>query len=763
MNKRVRQSFSIRKYSVGTGSILLGVFLAFSADNVVKAEEQSSTTTEETIRAQEKDIEMTNGKLQSEEITPEKASTEEQPKEATPEEASTEEQPKEATPEEASTEEQLKEATPEEASTEEQPKEATPEKASTEEQPKEATPEEASTEEQPKEATPEEASTEEQPKEATSEEASTEEQPKEATPEEALNSSSNLKVDNINSLQSSKEKENMLLNHYTSETGLTAEEVKSNLDSLNLDYSNLDMKEIDQAILKAVSEKREKEKMLATPVSTTPANRSVEPDKLLTRNKRMANTLLAPNQALKNINITLGDLGHYDFNGNLIPSSVNDHKVYPTDGEAISINVSFNVDNSAKSGDTFTLKHSENMTTDDLPAPNEVYKPIDIVDRSGEVIATGSYDETTKETTYTFTDYVDRYENVKAVLHLEHYIDRNVVLNNTNSIPVTFTIGDTTVTENYSVTYLDPEVNGPANIQTTYTSFDPETGRLEQIGYINPKALNAYNTTIRVGRNGSNSSAVIDRNTLIEVYKVPNRDMLPGSMKIQDFSALTKINPQISYYSNNTAEFRLGNISDVYVVRVVSYIDKTKTGPASQRITMDAADNTGSYYNAYYSNMIVKNSDTADGSGNEIPKRYKIGDYVWLDTNKDGIQNEANTGVPNVLVTITYPDGSTKGVRTDANGHYEFGGLLDGEKYKINFEVPDGYKITNSNAGTDNNLDSNGTDIDVQINGADDMSLDLGLVQTVYNVGDKVWEDTNKDGIQDDNEPGIKDVTVTLT
>lgn len=34
---------------------------------------------------------------------------------------------------------------------------------------------------------------------------------------------------------------------------------------------------------------------------------------------------------------------------------------------------------------------------------------------------------------------------------------------------------------------------------------------------------------------------------------------------------------------------------------------------------------------------------------------------------------------------------------------------------------------------------------------------------TTHNIGDKVWEDLNKDGIQDDNEPGISNVKVTLT
>ncbi len=44
---------------------------------------------------------------------------------------------------------------------------------------------------------------------------------------------------------------------------------------------------------------------------------------------------------------------------------------------------------------------------------------------------------------------------------------------------------------------------------------------------------------------------------------------------------------------------------------------------------------------------------------------------------KSGVQgtNSKEKPMANVLVPIDLPDGTTKSVRTDANGHYEFGGL----------------------------------------------------------------------------------------
>ncbi|WP_142351336.1 SdrD B-like domain-containing protein, partial [Staphylococcus sp. HMSC072B07] len=153
-----------------------------------------------------------------------------------------------------------------------------------------------------------------------------------------------------------------------------------------------------------------------------------------------------------------------------------------------------------------------------------------------------------------------------------------------------------------------------------------------------------------------------------------------------------------------------------------------------------------------------------------VPATYNLGDYVWEDSNKDGIQNSNEVGIEGVTVTLTKPDGSVVTTTTDANGKYEFTDLPNGE-YTITFEAPEGYEPTLVNVGN-TALDSDGTTTTVTINNADNYTIDSGFFKPVveptpvpatYTVGDKVWEDTNKDGIQNSNEPGIPGVEVTLT
>ncbi|RZI03635.1 SdrD B-like domain-containing protein, partial [Staphylococcus condimenti] len=137
------------------------------------------------------------------------------------------------------------------------------------------------------------------------------------------------------------------------------------------------------------------------------------------------------------------------------------------------------------------------------------------------------------------------------------------------------------------------------------------------------------------------------------------------------------------------------------------------------------------------------------------PATYIIGDKVWDDTNKDGIQNSNEPGIQDVRVTLTKPDGATETTTTDAAGNYKFTNLENGT-YKVEFDTPKGYEPTKVDTG-DDRLDSDGKTVEVTVNNADDLTIDSGFYKTTveptpapatYTIGDKVWDDTNKDGIQ---------------
>ncbi len=154
----------------------------------------------------------------------------------------------------------------------------------------------------------------------------------------------------------------------------------------------------------------------------------------------------------------------------------------------------------------------------------------------------------------------------------------------------------------------------------------------------------------------------------------------------------------------------------------------------------------------------------------QTPKA-NIGDRVWLDTNKDGIQNAGEPGVSGVTVTLFDNLGNVVATAiTDANGNYLFTDVTPGTGYTIGFTAPAGTVFSPK----DQTADSNDSDADpvtgrtapfTVVAGVTDLSFDAGLspqTSTKASLGDKVWNDLNKDGKQDANEPGLAGVTVNL-
>jgi gliding motility-associated-like protein/uncharacterized repeat protein (TIGR01451 family) len=151
------------------------------------------------------------------------------------------------------------------------------------------------------------------------------------------------------------------------------------------------------------------------------------------------------------------------------------------------------------------------------------------------------------------------------------------------------------------------------------------------------------------------------------------------------------------------------------------------------------------------------------------PGRASIGDFVWNDTDRDGIQDAGETGVSGVTVILLDGSGNPLDTMlTGTNGEYLFSNLLPGD-YAIRFEnLPSGYQVSPSNQGSDDSKDSDAdpitltTPVTTLVGGENDLTWDLGINQIPASLGDYVWIDTDKDGIQDPSEVGVPNVTVEL-
>ena len=164
-------------------------------------------------------------------------------------------------------------------------------------------------------------------------------------------------------------------------------------------------------------------------------------------------------------------------------------------------------------------------------------------------------------------------------------------------------------------------------------------------------------------------------------------------------------------------------------------------------------------------------------------KPASLGDYVWFDANKDGIQDADEYGVAGVKVTLVDSLGNpvvdangktVEPVTTDANGKYSFANLLPNvdrllaengnDSYKVIFTLPAGYSATTSNAG-DSATDSNGLESSaILTQGEVNKTYDLGLVAD-GKIGDTIFWDVDNNGgsAPSGADKPLAGVKVTLT
>lgn len=160
-----------------------------------------------------------------------------------------------------------------------------------------------------------------------------------------------------------------------------------------------------------------------------------------------------------------------------------------------------------------------------------------------------------------------------------------------------------------------------------------------------------------------------------------------------------------------------------------------------------------------------------------------LGDRVWNDTNRNGVQDIGEPGVGGVTVELlaTCTGSTVLATRTtNVNGTYLFNNLTAGQ-YRVRFTLPSGFSaFSPKDAIADDDYDSDVntvgvTDCITLNNGEQNYRVDAGLlsgaptptptnttVAPLGSLGDRVWRDNNGNGVQDSGEPGVAGISVQL-
>jgi hypothetical protein len=157
--------------------------------------------------------------------------------------------------------------------------------------------------------------------------------------------------------------------------------------------------------------------------------------------------------------------------------------------------------------------------------------------------------------------------------------------------------------------------------------------------------------------------------------------------------------------------------------------------------------------------------------------KVSVGDYVWLDTDRDGVQDISEKGIAGVVLSIIKDDGSlvydvngklVSATKTDKSGRYSFDSLPPGQ-YKVSVVSPRGYLPTLAQSRANVSRDSStgfALSVNLMIDGQRDPTLDFGFYKPSsdesVNVGNLVWDDRNRDGLQGSGASGVSGAVLTL-
>jgi hypothetical protein len=150
-----------------------------------------------------------------------------------------------------------------------------------------------------------------------------------------------------------------------------------------------------------------------------------------------------------------------------------------------------------------------------------------------------------------------------------------------------------------------------------------------------------------------------------------------------------------------------------------------------------------------------------------------IGDLVWHDVDGDGVKDSNESGIEGVTTNLYNDDSDLVAVTlTDGNGYYLFDNLYP-DTYFVEFIDPVGFLSTFAKQGTNNEIDSDITNLVITEDGGsttglivlgsgeNNLTIDAGYYICIP-IGETVWYDVDTDNVEDPVENGINGLQVTL-
>lgn len=359
----------------------------------------------------------------------------------------------------------------------------------------------------------------------------------------------------------------------------------------------------------------------------------------------------------------------------------NPNEVWMTSGDSVVLTGSYQVDNKVQAGDYFTVELGSVVRPGGLRIPETGPTLLAV---NGNELATGVYDIATNTIRYTFTELVDRFDNISGNFNFRITQRREAHTFDKQPVQVAIKFAG----ESHEETMVFDYGRRPNSLtQLSTNSIDTKTGTYTSVAYIN-QMQRAFNTTSHVTISPDNFNI-----SSIKFYRVPANYVLPDNF-MPDYSKLIPITPPNPIRFNNGDLRYLMNPYSSLSMRsgeryVIAMTHSVKDSSANSRLTVTTyggSTDSGKIYQDSATVSYTSNQSNSDGSGTVQLALRKLNEdgTLLLPAAEFTLYNQANGTVGKPIQAI-----STLG------GEAVISNLEPGKTYYL-FETkaPSGYQIT---------------------------------------------------------------------
>uniref|UniRef100_UPI0025EFE74D Ig-like domain-containing protein n=1 Tax=uncultured Finegoldia sp. TaxID=328009 RepID=UPI0025EFE74D len=362
-------------------------------------------------------------------------------------------------------------------------------------------------------------------------------------------------------------------------------------------------------------------------------------------------------------------------------------EVWVTSAGHAAFTADYKVDDDVKSGDYFTVSYGDNVVPGLV---NEPRTATNLMDARGRMIAQGIYDKDSNTTTYTFTDYVDIFNNVRGSFQQSLWPVREQITDDGQKVDVTITVADETKTRNMTFQYGNKKY---LPITETITSVNREENTVHTTTYINQSGD-------RIG--GLNKIKLESNNyeytdpSQVKIYEVSNNAVFRDSFSPNLAAGAKEVTDLPITVENGIAYIDVGtklNMKTKYVVLGTPTLKKDADPNKAVKVTSSVVnknngqvvvDNHGQTVS--HTSALLQAGDTSTGEGDQEEQPGSFQEHhIYLTKDKDGNVIEEKT--------IKKDGETTKGSKT--------------EFYKTGKKEEDGYTFVRTENPVNNPIYNN--------------------------------------------------------